>query len=277
MHILNGMVRNLTSVIIPSRNEKYLQKTIVDLLSTHTQDIEVIAVLDGYWPTKEELVEDRRVHYIHFSDARGMRNAINAGVSLSQGEYILKTDAHCKFSQAFDEILKKDCDDTTVVVPRRYPLDPVNWVVINNPKYPIDYMYLDNNFTGQVWHEKNKDNNLSTKRIDDLMSAQGSCWFMKKSYYEFLELMDEENYGTFAKEFQEIGLKAWLSGGRVVVNKDVTYAHWHKEETRGYSLSKEESQKAESYVQRWKDTVWHKQTKPLSWLFEKFAPVPTNI
>ena len=108
------------------------------------------------------------------------------------------------------------------------------------------------------------------------MSSQGSCWFMKRSYYDYLKLMDEENYGTFAKEFQEIGLKAWLSGGRVVVNKNCFYAHWHKEESRGYSLSKEESQKAEEYVKKWRDKGWSKQVKPLSWLFDKFNP-PVNI
>jgi len=276
VHILFYMVRGLLSVVIPSRNEVYLKNTINDLLNKSLQDIEIIAVLDGYWPSKEDLVEDPQVHYIHFTDPRGMRNAINTAVSLSSGEYILKTDAHCMFSEDYDVALLNNCDDTTVMVPRRYALDPVNWRIKENPKYPVDYMYLDKNFTGQVWHEKNKDKSLSTKMIDDLMSSQGSCWFMKRSYYDYLELMDEDSYGTFAKEFQEIGLKAWLSGGRVVVNKYCWYAHFHKTESRGYSLSSKESQKAEEYVKKWRDKGWSKQVKPLSWLFDKFSP-PVNI
>jgi hypothetical protein len=87
--------------------------------------------------------------------------------------------------------------------------------------------------------------------------------------------MDEENYGQFTKEFQEISLKAWLSGGRVIVNKKVWYAHWHKTKGRGYSLDKEEWDKGTKYLNKWMDgKVWHKQKYDLKWLIQKFWPVP---
>lgn len=263
------------SIIIPSRNEPYLYKTIQDILKKATGNIEVIAILEGYWPPVEEIIDDPRVNYIHFSTPRGMRNAINSGVAIAKGDYILKCDAHVMFSEGFDQTLVSTCQDNWVVVPRRYALDPINWKIENNPKYPVDYMYLSNELHGVVWEEKNKDVKLGAKQIDDLMSSQGSCWMMKKSYYAELELLDEATYGKFWNEFQEIGLKAWLSGGAVKVNKGAWYAHWHKPKSvgRGYSVPNDQD-KAQAAVEKWRDIGWHKQTKPLSWLIDKFSPIP---
>jgi hypothetical protein len=113
------------------------------------------------------------------------------------------------------------------------------------------------------------------------MSSQGSLWFMSKDYFNYLELMDEENYGTFPQEFQEIGLKCWLSGGEVKINKKTWYAHWHKGKkpdgtnVRNYYLDKRELVKTNEYVNRWmKEKVWHKQIHDFQWLLDKFKPVP---
>ena len=40
------MTKGLISVIIPSRKEKFLQKTIQDLFNKATQEIEIVAILD---------------------------------------------------------------------------------------------------------------------------------------------------------------------------------------------------------------------------------------
>jgi glycosyltransferase involved in cell wall biosynthesis len=268
----------MISIVIPSRNEPYLQKTIQDLLQKAKGDIQIIAVLDGYWLKASEFVHDRHVEYIHFTDVRGMRNAINAAVRIAKGDYILKTDAHCMFSEGYDVSLTEFCQDNWVVVPRRYALLPEEWTLEPNPKYPVDYMYLSKDGHGVVWDEKNKDIADITV-YNDLMSSQGSCWFMKKDYYTELELMDEKTFGTFASEFQEIGLKCWLSGGRVIVNKKCWYAHWHKTESRGYTLDKTDGNKATEFVSKWmnKQFTWHKQIRDIDWLVEHFAPVPTWI
>ena len=262
-----------------------------------SSNIEVIVVLDGYWPEPKEIINDKRVIYIHFSQARGMRNAINSAVSVSNGEYILKTDAHCLFDKDFDTKLKEHCEYDWVVVPRRYALDVKKWEIEKRKdnKYPVDYMYLDKELHGSVWTEKNSDSKLKEKKIDDLMSSQGSCWFMKRSYYDWLELMDADNWGQFANEFQEIGFKTWLSGGKVKVNKNTWYAHWHKTEGRGYSLDRKEGKKAADYVVRWSQAslkpyrimnysviqksgyvvsnkIWRKQRHDFNWMINKFNP-----
>lgn len=270
------------SVVIPSRNEPYLKQTIEDLLKNATEEIEIIAVLDGYWPPADQIVGDSRVRYLHFGEAKGMRNGITKAVALAKGKYILKTDAHCMFSPGWDVILKKDCEANWIVVPRRYPLDPEKWQIEsrNDNKYPVDYMYLSKELHGIPWIERRDDPEHKDKTIDDLMSAQGSCYFMHKDYFNELELLDEANYGTFYSEFQEIGLKCWLSGGRIVVNKNTWYAHWHKPKDvgRGYNLSKGEQEKAAVMVDKWNGydgKAWYKQIHHLNWLIEKFGPVPT--
>ena len=267
----------MISVIIPSCNEPYLAKTIKDLLKKAVGEIEIIAVLDGWWPKAEDIVSDKRVRYIHYSNQRGMRNAINKGVEVAKGEFILKCDAHCMFAPEYDKMLTKYHKPFWVVVPRRYALDPIKWEIIDNPKYPIDYMYLDSNLHGVEWREKNKDPKLAEKKIDFLMSSQGSCWFMTKAYYKMLRLLDEEHYGMFWNEFQEIGLKVWTYQGQVVVNKHTWYAHWHKTERRGYNLPNADHEKAVEWTNKWKTNLaWvEQQRNSLAWLIKRFWPVPT--
>ena len=115
-----------------------------------SSNIEVIVVLDGYWQDPKDIIDDKRVILIHFSQARGMRNAINSAVSISNGEYILKTDAHCLFDKDFDTKLKENCEYDWVVVSRRYALDPKKWEIEkrSDNKYPIDYMYLNKELHG---------------------------------------------------------------------------------------------------------------------------------
>lgn len=297
------MIKNLLSIIIPSRNEKYLKKTIEDLLIQAVDDIEIIAILDGYWIPASDFVNDKRVHYIHFTSPRGMRNAINKGVSLARGEFIMKADAHCKFEKAFDLALKSVHQPEWVQVPTRKRLDPEKWEVIEDGRPPINHMYLSfpedptvwggPSLQGKTWNERNINDEFVKEGEDpivDLMTAQGSCWFMTREYFYYLELMDEENYGEFGKEMQEIGLKCWLGksmtgnvyGGRMVTNRNTWYAHWHKTKTdgRGYSLSGSEFKKASDYTRKWFDQeegdqkIWHKQILPLKWLITKFWPVP---
>ena len=271
-------IKGKVSVVIPSRNEKYLYKTIQDALIKSKGDIEVIVVLDNWWPSTSEIISDKRVNYIHFSQVKGMRHGINSGVEVATGEFILKADAHILFSEGFDEVLKKDHKDNWIQVPRRYALEPEKWEIQkrNDDKYPIDYMYLDSELHGREWREKNQITDTLPK-IDELMSSQGSCWFMKKSYYKQLRLLDEEKYGIFWNEFQEIGLKCWTYNGKVMINKKVHIAHWHKTESRGYSLDRADHDKAIAQVEKWKTNMaWIEQQRhPLSWLIARFWPVPT--
>lgn len=274
------------TIIIPSRNEVFLEQTINDLFAKSRGEIEIIVILDGYWPDPPLKDRDNLI-IIHRGASQGMRQGINSAVAIAKGKYIMKSDAHCMFDEGFDIKLIADLEPNWVSIPTRKRLDAENWQIQDVGKPDIDYMYLSypddpNDFGGvglsaRLWNAKNADIKLREILIDDAMSFQGSCWIMWRDYFYELELMDVVNYGNFYKEAQEIGLKCWLSGGRVVRNKKTWYAHLHKGKKygRGYRLDNAEVVKSNEYNNKWlTDNAWGKQILPFSWLINKFAPVP---
>lgn len=275
------------SVLIPARNERFLPQTVADVLERATGDVEVIAVLDGYWPDPQ-LPDWPQLVIVHRGAPRGMRAAINAAAAIAKGEYLMKCDAHCMFGEGFDEILKADCEDDWVVIPRRKRLDAENWCVqdVGKPDVTACYLSFPDNpadfggpgLNGRIWTQRILERTDPRYDIDEELSFQGSCWFMSKTYFAYLELMDEENWGPFWSEAQEIGFKAWLSGGKVMRNKKTWYAHLHKGKKygRGYTMDSRWAQQGATYANRWlrEDKMWHKQKYPLTWLIERFMPMP---
>lgn len=278
----------MLSVIIPSCNEIFLQKTIQDILDKSTGDIEVLPILDGYTPPSEEIIYDSRVRYIYVPNQKGMRNSINTGVAASKGEYILKCDAHMLFGEAFDEILQGDMEDNWVVIPPRYSLDAENWCIEQNRKPRRDYHYLcfprvgkdhDDGLHGVEWWERCRERSDPKYTIDETMSMQGSCWFMKKTWFtDFLGGMDEERYGTFSQEPQELGLKTWLGGGKLMVNKKTYAAHLHKGKKYGrmYHIGQSDIIKGHNFsAWYWMTNQWEDRMHDMRWFIERFWPVPT--
>lgn len=278
-------MNNKLSIVIPSRNEIFLNNTVEDLLDKAEGDIEIIAVLDGYWP--DELPrEDKRVVYLHRGTPRGMRNAINSAASIASGKYLMKVDGHCMFGDGYDEKLKADCEDNWVVIPRRYSLDAENWCR-RIEKTPIDYEFLSYPYWkeghvgihGTIWKQRAKERNTDEYLIDDNMSFQGSCWFTTKDHFwGMIGGLQEEGYGTFIGEPQEVGMKTWLGGGRLVTNKKTWYAHLHKgrQYGRGYYMSKKETTAGNAYsVDYWMKNKWPDRVHDIAWLVEKFWPVPS--
>jgi glycosyltransferase involved in cell wall biosynthesis len=273
----------MLSVIIPARNETFLFETVEDIFSKAKGEIEVIVILDGA-PAVSTLKERPNLHIIHFGKPRGMRKAINAGISIAQGKYIMKSDAHCMYEKGFDVKLKGSLKENWIAVPRRYSLNPEEWR--RRRKGPLDYLYIatpENQgywggvvITSKPWREKNYDLKLREKLIDDLMSFQGSCYFMHKDYFDELELLDSVNFGGSGKEALEVSIKCWLSGGRVIRNKKTWYAHLHKGRGygRGFRTSSRQYHKSSAAINKWLlfDKPWVKQEYDFKWLINKFNP-----
>ena len=162
----------------------------------------------------------------------------------------MKSDEHCAFDQGWDRKLMNDCGRDWVVIPRRYRLDADKWEIIKDHRPPVDYMQIDYPYQrpqdktcglhGAEWRSRQKDR--ESVMIDDTPSMQGSCYFMTRYHWDnIIHELDSENYGTFTQEAQEIGMKTWFSGGRVVVNKNTWYAHYHKgKRGKGYGFSTEQ-------------------------------------
>jgi glycosyltransferase involved in cell wall biosynthesis len=122
------------SVIIPARNEEFLQRTIDSVFAAAKGDTEVIAILDGYWPVPG-ILDHPRLTLIHHTIPIGQRAAVNEGAKLSQAKYIIKADAHCSFDNGFDVKLAADCEPDWTVIPRMYVLDAFHRVCLDCGKH----------------------------------------------------------------------------------------------------------------------------------------------
>lgn len=282
------------SVLIPSRQEKYLYPTIRDCFAKMRGETEVTVCLDGYWPEDWKSMTDAypNLHTVHHGEPRGLRPAINsaAGSAISRGaKYLFKLDAHCLLDEGFDVKLLEQIEPNWIVVPRRKRLDPDVWAITETNKIDIDYHYLSfpddpndwggKGLNGKVWEQRARERRDNPEYdLDSEMSSQGSAWLMASSYFQELELMDADSYGPFWNEAQELFLKCWLSGGRGVINKKTFYAHLHKgtRHGRGYKLPESWLQQGATFTKRWMfNEAWPKQTLPFKWLIEHFWPVPS--
>lgn len=303
------------SILIPSRNEMFLAKTIEDIVQHIEADTEVIAVLDGKW-ADPPISHHERVNVIYVPEAVGQRAATNMAARLAKGKYVMKVDAHCAFDQGFDrkmlEAFAETGDDVTMVpimrnlwafdwkcyscgfkkyqgptpteCPQCHVKDKMRrkimWIGKSNPRstsYCFDaephFQYFED-WKHRPQYEKDK----KEKGLTETMSLQGSCFMCTKDKFWELKLSDEE-LGNWGNQGIEVAVKTWLSGGRVLCNHKTWYAHMFR--TQGgdfsfpYHLSGKEVMATKAKVKDlFFNNKWPKQVRPLSWLLEKFWPVP---
>lgn len=291
------------SIVIPARNEMFLAKTIEDIVSHCEEDTEVIAVLDGAWADPQIAVHPK-VKILFFPESIGQRAATNAGVKLSTAKYIMKCDAHCAFDQGFDrkmiEAMEKEGNVT--MAPAMRNLHAFDWVceeghrryqgpsgvctvcgketvrdVVWIPKTnPTSTSYrFDTTLHFQYFNEykKNQAGNLV-----ESMSLQGSCFMLTREKYWELEICDEK-FGSWGAQGTEVACKTWLSGGRVLINKNTWYAHLFRTQGGDFSFPYEQDNKQVENARKYSrelflNGTWDKAIRPLSWLVEKFSPVP---
>lgn len=273
---------------MPSRNEQFAGKTVADLLAKAQGDIEIIVIAEGGWPNPP-LPADPRITILHHGKAKGMRPAINAATRIANGEYLLKSDAHCLWDEGFDVKLRAAyAEDNWILVPRRYALDPEKWEIDpSNKKYPIDYHFLSSPFHvaknstpglhGSAWTARRD----ARKHIelDDELSSQGSAYFLSRRHWERLGPLDIDAYGVFWHEMQELGQRCWLSGGALKVLKTTFYAHVFKGRRwgRGYSTAGMGHENGTAFCSWFwmTDQPFPGRTRTMRSLIEQFGPVPT--
>lgn len=109
--------------------------------------------------------------------------------------------------------------------------------------------------------------------LQETMSLQGSFFMCKREDYWKYELCDE-SWGSWGQQGSEVALKTWLSGGKVLCNMDTWYAHLFRTQNGfsfPYPMSGKSQQKARDICKElFLEDKWSKQTKPISWLLEKF-------
>ncbi len=281
----------MLSIIIPAYREPFLNKTIDSLLENATREIEILPVIDGYIPS-EPIRQDPRVKVIELEqNTCGMRGAINAGLTKATGDFLMKLDAHCVVGQGYDKILTEDCAENYLVIPRRYCLDEKTWDK-DSSRSAMDYHYLNYPVKTEYGYSmatniyKGPQNRIRTGFLDSTMTFQGSCWVAQRKYFmEHVGYLDGrmETYGTFGDEPLEIGMKYWLGGGQVKVDKRTWYAHLSKRPrhyveglfSRKYKKAKWVASQHTWAAEHWLNNDEPGMVHPFSWLIEKFWPIPT--
>ena len=252
------------SVLIPARNEMFLQNTIDDVLKNIRGDTEIIVVLDGYeskahpggtWPDYGMPMHER-VTVVHRPVSIGQRGATNEAARLSTSKYIMKLDAHCAVAQGFDVQLMEDAQrlpENVMQVPAQYNLHVFDWVckcgwsryqspppkcekcgaadltrkMIWKPRKSrlATAWRFDKELHFQYWGAyKHKDITVRQGDITDTMSLLGACWFVSRERFWEIDGLDEK-HGSWGQMGTELACKTWLSGGRLVCNHKTWFAH----------------------------------------------------
>lgn len=297
------------SVIIPARNERWLNRTVADALEHSTADTEVIVVLDGAWPD-EPLEQHPNLRVVYVPTSIGQRAATNLAARLSQAEFICKLDAHCSVADGWDVALiaaARELARETVQIPAQHNLHVFDWQcdgcgkrtyqgptpsaacacgvasvhreMVWKPRRGVrtTAWRFDADLKFQYWGEFSQ-RPEGQGDITETMSCLGACWFLNREWYWELGGLDLA-HGSWGQMGTEIGCKAWLSGGRMVCNQRTWFAHLFR--TQGgdfsfpYPLSSSDVERARAHSRKlWIDGEWPQAVRPLSWLVDHFAPVP---
>ena len=272
------------SVILAARGEKHLARMVAHLFERLTDDTEIIVVQDG--PPYQALPERPRLRVFNRQYA-GLKPSVNFAAAEARGEYLLKLDAHCAVSEGLDVVLRRDMEPNWMVVPRFYTLDGDTWAPAAGKPHN-DYWLLDCPLTdrrgyrfraGGYWFERTAAR-AGVGPMDETMTHHGSAWFVRRDFFlDKLRGMQVEGYGLSYMEPADLGLRTWLGPweGRVMVNKAGWYGHLHQQASaRGYGISMNEINRSYLWTANyWMRNAWPEAVKPLSWLIERFWPVPT--
>lgn len=297
------------SVLIPSRNEEWLSRTVEGVLENIEADTECVVILDGAW-ADPPLRSHPRLKIVHH-DSIGQRAATNQAARLSKAKYLMKLDAHCIMDKGFDRKLIEDYQEGWLLIPTQYNL------------YAFDRVCKDcghEAYQGPIRCEKCRSSNVERKivwqprmgqvidgknmghrkteswrfdsdlhfqywgnftnrpegqgAIHDTMSLLGACWFQSRKRYWELGGLDE-NHGSWGQMGTELSLKNWLSGGAVKVTQKTWFSHlFRTQDGFGFPYPNPGIHRAREYSQDfWRNNRYEKAIHPLSWLLEKFWPI----
>ena len=299
------------SILIPARNEEFLVQTINDILAHTGEESEIIVGLDGYW-TPQPIEDHPRVKIFHVTEPIGQRAMQNQLARLSRAKYVAKIDAHCSLDDDFGNKMIKFFEENgndIVAVPIMRNLHAFDWVCpdghirYQSPSGPCkecgkptekDVVWIaktkpestsycfDKEPHFQYFNEYKKrpeyQEMVKQKCYNETMSLQGSFFMSTRHNYWKYELCDERA-GSWGNQGLEVACAAWLSGLRVLCNHKTWYAHMFRTQGGDFGFPYHQSDKRINETKNYiKDKYWNMKNKQqihkVSWLVEKFKPVP---
>jgi len=297
----------MLSILIPTRNEDILDRTLQDLLENIQGDTEILVVLDGWIPDPPLSHADDRITIIYNPISKGQRAATNQAAKLAKGKYVMKIDGHCAFDKGFDVKMLdafKITGDNVTMLPALRNLHAYDWVCDNGHrryqgKVGVCPLCGAKEHQDMVWLAKphlrftftfdktmhfqydgsqaKKPESLAQGMLRETMSIQGSCFMLTRVKYFELDICSE-NFHSWGQQGVEVACKTWLSGGRVISNLNTWYAHMFRTNNFGgfpypnpESLVDENRELSRELFQRNK---WPQAIHSFQWLLDRFKPNP---
>jgi glycosyltransferase involved in cell wall biosynthesis len=205
------------SVIIPARNEpEQLSRTIKSIVksASRADALEIVIVDDA---SSENI---RRISSLNQVPLRFLRNnrrlgvpqSRNRGAELAQGEVLVMTDAHCRFSAGWDNIVRKKLRPNRILASTI--IDPPSGFKGYGCKLIVPYM-------GTHWNRVL----IPSGKPVHVASCAGTViardLFTKLGGYDDGMIL----YGAAEPEFS---VRAWLSGADIVSEPALEVAHRFK-------------------------------------------------
>lgn len=275
------------SILIPSRNEIHLNHTIEDILIHSKDDTEIIVGIDGdirgfimfqsRIQTNKLWVDNaKRIKLLNKEECIGQRALTNELARMSEADYLMKVDAHCSFSDGFDAELLKVVDDKSIVAPYLMRLDEATWQPVPRPvtsSYCFD--------KDLVFQYNTKAENFDL--VNETMCLQGSAWVISRKNYWDWNICDE-TLGSWGGQATELGIKAFLNGGRCLTNKNCFYAHLFREKEEQFPYQRDKGkifETLESLRKKYKNKsitgLIQKFGYPADWTKELVDNLPSGV
>lgn len=154
-YVILGKMNNKydLSILIPSRNEMFLARTVQEILEKKRGKTEIIVHLDGEW-ANPGIPDHPDVTIIYSPEAIGQRAGTNKACRLSRAKYVMKSDAHLAFDEGFDVKLMAAIEDDMTIVPIMKNLHAFDWVCIGqNVKSDTPYTEVVANGCGYSFYQ----------------------------------------------------------------------------------------------------------------------------
>lgn len=238
---------DLVSVLIPVAEADYdnAAKTITSVHDNAVGRIEVIANTD--------------IEHV------GHRVMTNRMAAQAEGKYLLRLDAHCAMSPGWDARMKSSCDEKTVVAAIVDSLNTKTW---RGSSVDMGLIILSDvmDNTYPPWKS------LAQREIEEPTMGLGGCNYMiQKDHYWYHEGCDEE-LGIREAGGLEWALKAWLTGGQVIIRTDVVCCHLFRAPEIGVGDAVKDCDATLMLAKRWAIGYGKGQIYGLYWLARKFEP-----
>lgn len=280
----------MLSVVVPSRNELHLVKTINNLIKNANRPnlLEIIVILDGW---DRDCCEFKSVYDEFFGLMRtdwlgvgkptirvlenekplGQRVMINRAVKECSGSLFLKIDAHCIVSKGYDDAVWKHTDSSVFYTIPMFHLNESTWSVDESKLN--ESCSIDPTLSVRWWSGRNTDLNAETV---ETMAFLGTVWYCTKRLWNDIGGYTER-YSGWGSSGLEFSLKTWLCGYSMRINRTLSCAHLYRKKFP-YKVN---GIGGLSYTQSTKDMrsefirgAHPKQQRKISWLVKKFWPVP---